>query len=65
MVGNKNVISADLENADKGLQLQKSLYLGYYAAHCNQTFLKTNATVADNKSVTLADLESVGQGRIS
>ena len=38
--GNKNVISADLENVSEGHHLQKSLYLGNYTAYCNKTFTK-------------------------
>ena len=56
MASNKYVISADLENIGQGQDLQLSLYLSYYIAAFNQNV----AIGADNKSITLADLESVG-----
>ena len=40
VVNNKNIISADFENASQGHHLQKPLYLGYYTDDFNQTFTK-------------------------
>ena len=40
MIGNKNVISADLENVGQGHHLHNSLYLGYYMTDFIQSFIK-------------------------
>ena len=36
----KNVLAVDLLNVGQGHHLQKSLYIGYYTADFNKTFIK-------------------------
>ena len=64
MIGNKNVISADLGNVGQGHHLQKPLYFCSYIINFDQT-RKNDAIGAGSKSITSADLENVEQGRIS
>ena len=40
MAGNKNVLSADLQNVGQFHPLQKSLYLGYFRTDFYQSFTK-------------------------
>ena len=58
----KTSILAELENAGKGHNIQKSLHISYNATDFNQTFIKNEDCKAGKKDNVSSDPENAGQG---
>ena len=65
MAGNKNVISAGLENVGQDHCLQKTLYHGSYSTDFKPNFHQNDVIGAGDKRVTSVDLANGVQGHIS